>query len=628
MTITLHVLAGPETGATTPVHEALSIGSDPASDFMLTDSTVAPQHCVIRPEPAGVSVRALAPTFVNGLPVVEQTIAAGDTIHLGESVLAVRVAEAPSLTSVEQAVVIESAGATIERSIAVEDLLATIPGDVRDAAPADIGAFARIGIALASINGLAGLGRPLLELILDAVGADRGALLLSGEDRALTVLCGLDRTGSGTPVAIARPVIDTVLRDGGAVVASGTRAGSSVRPCVLVTPLRAFDRILGAIYIETARVTPAAADAPLRFLVAISGTAALALAHARHLERVTSEALQRRVTIDRMHNMVGGTPAMRRLYKDISRTAPTEATVLIAGESGTGKELVARAVHRNSRRAEKPFVAINCAAIPDTLLESELFGHEKGAFTGALVQKRGRFELAAGGTLFLDEVGELPLALQAKLLRALQEREIERVGGTRPIKVDFRLVAATNRDLPSAVRAGRFREDLYFRLNVISLPVPALRDRREDIPMLARYFAEKHARTAARHAIAIAPEALAALCAYDWPGNVRELENVIERALVLGDGDAVRVDDLPEAIVDSAQTPAAAGSEAFHAALRERKKELILAAIERAGGNLTAAARSLALHPNYLHRLIRILQLRGSFSSKAPDPRHPTNPIG
>jgi transcriptional regulator with GAF, ATPase, and Fis domain len=626
MTITLHVVAGPQTGATMPVHKPLSIGSDPANDFVLADSAVALRHCLIQPEGAGAWVNALAPTFVNGLPIVERTIATGDTIHLGESVLVLRAADVSSLPSVEQLVVIDTADASIERCFAVEDLLAA-PRQREAAASADIGAFAQIGIALTAINGLAGLGRPLLELILDAIGGARGALLVQGEDRTLTVLCGLDRTGSDTPVHVARTTIDRVLRDGVAVVACAPPSASAADRCVLVTPLRAFDRIMGAIYVETEGVTTSTADQQLQFLVAVSGTAALALAHARHLERVSSEAMQQRVAIDRMHNMVGGSSVMRRLYQDISRSAPTDSTVLISGESGTGKELVARSVHRNSRRAEKPFVAINCAAIPDALLESELFGHEKGAFTGALAQKRGRFEIAQGGTLFLDEIGELPQPLQAKLLRTLQEHEIERVGGTKPIKVDFRLVAATNRDLKSAVRDGCFREDLYFRLNVISLQVPALRERREDIPLLAHYFAEKHARTAARHTISIAPDALAALSAYEWPGNVRELENVIERAIVLGDHDVLRIDDLPETIVECVQTPTVPGTEGFHSAVRERKRELILAAIERAGGNLTAAAKALGLHPNYLHRLIRILQLRGSLTTKVPDPRRTTKPI-
>src|SRR5437868_577196 len=232
--------------------------------------------------------------------------------------------------------------------------------------------------------------------------------------------------------------------------------------------------------------------------------------------------------------MIGESLPMKPAYRYLSRVAPTDSTLLISGESGTGKELVARAIHRNGPRASRPFVAINCAAIPEGLLESELFGYERGAFTGAAERKKGRIEIADGGVVFLDEIGELAPALQVKLLRVLQEREFERLGGSRPISVDIRLIAATNQDLAAAVKARTFREDLYYRLNVVSLIVPTLRERREDIPSLAEYFVAKFAVKCKVKSKKISPEAIGCLMNYDWPGNVRELENAIERALVLG----------------------------------------------------------------------------------------------
>jgi Nif-specific regulatory protein len=272
--------------------------------------------------------------------------------------------------------------------------------------------------------------------------------------------------------------------------------------------------------------------------------------------------------------------------------------------------LVAHAIHRNSPRANQPFVAINCAALSETLLESELFGHERGAFTGAMLQKKGKLEAADHGTLFLDEAGELPLAFQTKLLRVLQEREFERVGGTRPIQVDVRLIAATNRDLESAIANNTFRQDLYYRLNVVSLKMPPLRDRREDIPLLARHFAAKHGKRAKRRLAGISAEALACLESYDWPGNVRELENALERAVVLGSTDLIMPEDLPEAVLET--TPASSAvSGGYYETVRDEKKRAILAAIERSGGNYTEAARILGVHPNYLHRLIRNLNLKG-----------------
>jgi two-component system, NtrC family, response regulator HydG len=248
--------------------------------------------------------------------------------------------------------------------------------------------------------------------------------------------------------------------------------------------------------------------------------------------------------------MVGKGEAMGEVHRFIARVAPTDTTVLIRGESGTGKGLVARAIHENSPRASQLFVTINCAALAEGLLESELFGHERGAFTGTM--KKGKFEIADGGTLLLDEVGELTPALQAKLLRVLQHHEFERVGGTRPIRVDVRILAATNRDLEAAVRSNTFRQDLFLRLNVIGFTVPPLREHREDIPALAAHFAKRFSEKLKRPPMEISDKARAALMRYDWPGNVRELENVIERAVVLGSTGVILPEDLPEAVVEPA----------------------------------------------------------------------------
>jgi transcriptional regulator with PAS, ATPase and Fis domain len=253
-------------------------------------------------------------------------------------------------------------------------------------------------------------------------------------------------------------------------------------------------------------------------------------------------------------------------------------------------------------------VALNCAALTETLLESELFGHEKGAFTSAICQKKGLLEVAEGGTVFLDEIGELSLTLQAKLLRVLQEREFVRVGGTRPIKLDVRFLAATNKDLQKAVREEKFRTDLFHRLNVISFALPALREHPEDIPLLAEYFAAGHAKKCNRGIQGISPEARASLMQYDWPGNIRELENAMERAVVIGSSDFILPEDLPEALLESAPSPAADGN--YHEAVRNLKRQLILNAFEQAGGSVTEAAKLLGVNSNYLHRLIRNLDLR------------------
>ena len=383
-------------------------------------------------------------------------------------------------------------------------------------------------------------------------------------------------------------------------------------------PLEVFDRTLGVIYLDATDPKAHFDEDHLQLLTAIGSIAAAALDNARRMESLEQENRRLQAEISLEHNMVGDSPRMRDVYQFIARVAPREVTVLIFGESGTGKELVARAIHRNSARADKPCVAINCAALAETLLESELFGHEKGAFTGAIAQKKGKLEIAEGGTVFLDEIGELAPPLQAKLLRVLQEREFERVGGTRTIKLNVRLVAATNRDLEEEVKKGGFREDLFYRLNVVALRMPALRERREDIPLLASYFTSKFSQRSNRPVLGVSPQARACLTSYDWPGNVRELENAIERAVVLGSSDLILPEDLPEAVLEKTGS-AGATMTAFHDALRESKKQLILNAFEQAQGSYTEAARLLGLHPNYLHRLIRNLNMKQLLKSAAAE---------
>jgi DNA-binding NtrC family response regulator len=298
--------------------------------------------------------------------------------------------------------------------------------------------------------------------------------------------------------------------------------------------------------------------------------------------------------------MVGRHPEMVRIYQLIVQLASTPTTVLITGESGTGKELVARAIHARSGRASHPFVAINVAAIPDALVESELFGHEKGAFTGAHAKKLGRFELAQGGTIFLDEIGCLRLDLQAKLLRALQEREIERLGGVRAIPVDVRIVAATNVNLKDAVRARAFREDLYYRLNVVPIHVPPLRERREDIGPLAQYFVRKIARECGRDVRGVSAGALEVLTRYDWPGNVRELENVLHRGVVLTRSQVIHLQDVPLDVA-MPETGSRVGEDTgppLRDALEQFERQYILRVLEGVGWNVSHAARRLGVHRN------------------------------
>jgi DNA-binding NtrC family response regulator len=336
--------------------------------------------------------------------------------------------------------------------------------------------------------------------------------------------------------------------------------------------------------------------------------------------KLSREASELRARIDerfQVGNILGQHPAMQKLLKAVAQVAPSRATALISGESGTGKELIAAAIHQNSPRKDKPFVRLNCASLAESLLESELFGHEKGSFTGALGRREGRFKQAHGGTLFLDEVSEIPFALQVKLLRFLQEKQFERVGGNEPLTVDVRIVAATNRDLKERVKAGTFREDLYYRLNVVQLDVPPLRVRRSDIPLLAQHFLRRLAEDNARGPMSFSDAAIQSLLAYPWPGNVRELENAVERAVVLSETDVVQADVLP-----GGSTPATTTSLEFLVpgiTLAELERMAIMQTLESVNGSTARASELLDVSRRKIQYRLKEWGLTERFAKEAED---------
>jgi Nif-specific regulatory protein len=313
-------------------------------------------------------------------------------------------------------------------------------------------------------------------------------------------------------------------------------------------------------------------------------------------------------TEQRYHLISGESPKMKQAVELARKAASSNATVLLLGESGTGKEIFARSIHHWSERKDRPFIAINSVGLSRELLESELFGHEEGAFTGANRRKKGKIEVAQGGTIFFDEIGDIARELQAKLLRFLQEREFERVGGIAPISVDVRVIAATNRDLEQSVKEGRFREDLYHRLNVVAITLSPLRERKEDIPVLSRYFLRKYSAAARRNVSDIAKDAMEKLMAYDWPGNVRELANVIEHAVVLGAGSIIEPQDLPSRVEGESMTT---NSEplSYRDGVNAARRSLVAKALGKTNGNRTAAARLLGLETKYFLRLMKSLQI-------------------
>ena len=626
----LVAVSGPLRDSTFVISKAdVSIGRDPANMLSINDPSLSRRHCLIVRDGNSFKIRDLQSrngTYVNGSAVQETELRPGDQISIGDSVLLFQggeEAEAAPVGSVQFDDHLTHATAELRP----QDVLYLQPDRILSELPAtsrlgrNLNVLLKISRVVHAIRELDRLQAEILKLSFEVAPAERGAILLGGKPDvdSATVFARHRGTNSEEPVRVSRTVARRVLEQGVAilgadVLGSGGLSGvqslvlSNVRS-LLCVPLTVFDNVIGCIYLDTTTNSGRFDEDHLQLVAAIAGISAVALANAQRLHWLEQENLRLATEISVEHNMVGDSQRIKDVYKFIGRTAPTDSTILITGESGTGKELAARAIHRNSLRAGKSFVAINCAAIPEGLLESELFGHEKGSYTGAVGQKKGRLEIGDGGTVLLDEIGELAPSLQVKLLRVLQEHEFERVGGTRTISVDIRLVAATNRDLAEEVKAGTFRQDLYYRLNVVSLEMPPLRERREDIPMLAEYFVQKSAKKCKVKVKPISPEAMACLENYDWPGNVRELENAVERALVLSPSEEIRPEDLPESVLEKDPPPGISAPQ-YHTAVKELKKKLILQAVADAKGSYTDAARILGVHPNYLHRLIRNLAMK------------------
>ena len=596
------------------------IGRETSATLCVADASVSRRHSQIEREAEHFVIEdleSLNGTFVNDVPVKRRKLQHGDRVRIGDSQFIFLTHEADMNSSSE--VHFE------EGQVITGSTLQFRFNDALYVMARDLSALMKISTTINAICGLEKLQKTLLDLLFEVVPAERGVVLLTdhdaeGEEPVFGSVFGLDRErGQDASIKVSSKVTRWVLKHRESILitnqAEADNFGSSDslvadQPAsVMCVPLIMLDRSLGVIYLDTTELDTPFDQDHLQLVSAISAITAVAIENARHFEWLVSENQRLIADFNIEHNLVGESPPIREVLQFISKVAPTDSTVLLSGESGTGKELAARAIHLNSKRADKTFMAVNCAALAESLLESELFGHEKGSFTGALTQKKGRLEIADGGTVFLDEIGELSPALQVKLLRVLQEREFERVGGTRPIKVDIRLITATNKNLDESIANGTFRQDLYYRLNVVNLEMPPLRERPEDIPLLSNYFAAKYAERCNRRIIGIAAEAQARLASYDWPGNVRELENAIERAVVLGATDRILLEDLPESILESEPAATTPGTK-YHEAVAETKRQIILSAMQQAKGSYTEAAKLLGVHPNYLHRLVRNLNLK------------------
>ena len=602
----LVAMRGPLKGSTLALPEgAYSVGRQASNNLFLEDHAVSRQHCVFNRSGTRCELKDLESrngTFVNGAPVTLHKLDPGDEVRIGGSMFVF-------LSGSKK---VPTPSDTNTRQLRAEDSVYLASDDKKDISPSfravhDLRTLLRISTMLHSFRGLH-----------DAQGAPAAEILREHLSSLLLELIPAERAGVFVPGSemggwLPNPAVyQQICKDR---LAMWVDDADNNGLALLGAPVIVRDEVAAVIYLESADQKRKFDEGHLQLVTAVAGMAAGAWENATILGWLQQENERLASELKVEHDMLGVSAKMRELQRQIGKAAPSNSTVLILGESGTGKELIARAIHRNSLRASGPFVAINCAALADNLLESELFGHEKGAFTGAISQKKGKLEMAEKGTVLLDEIGELSPILQAKLLRVLQQREMERVGGTKTIKLDIRVLAATNRNLEDAVKQGTFRQDLFYRLNVVALKAPPLRDRPEDILPLAEHFAKKYAAQCGRKIVGLSPQTRAYLRGYPWPGNVRELENAIERAVVLGSAETILPEELPENIRES--HPSDVSTSLYEEALEDAKRRVVLRAFEQSNYEHEIAAKILGLHPNYLHKLIRTLDMKAELKRAA-----------
>jgi len=600
-----------------------TFGRESECDWQIKDAAVSRRHCRIARE--GETEFTLEDlnshngTFVNDLPVVRRRLEHGDRIRIGNAFFVFLIGEG-------DAACVADAGFD-DGSLVTNSTIRLVANQAAAEFSADLSVLVKLGRAVNESANAEDLQRRILEAILEILPARRGAILFADDeaDTPQAVCVSAKNRIDDAPMQLSRTVCEQVLREQTALLSNdlsdrrfdaADSLNASRVSSLLCIPLRLADDREGLIYLDASDPDISFTEAHLEQLTAVSFLISAALAQAEAIENLRQENAILKDSLQIETNMIGESSEIKTVFNLVGKVAPIDSTILITGESGTGKELVAQAVHRNSRRSAKPFVPINCAVLNENLLESELFGHERGAFTGAFERKRGKLEIADDGTIFFDEIGELTLPIQAKLLRVLQEREFERVGGTQMVKINVRVIAATNRDLEAAVGSGKFREDLFFRLNVVQIKVPPLRSRRSDIPLLARHFVRKYSERCHRRVVGISKEAQKILLGSPWRGNVRELENVIERAVVLGAGDKITPEDLPPEMLADASAEETISNGDFHQQLKQAKQKILLSAVQGANGNISEAARRLGIHASNLHRIAREIGIKDDLKMK------------
>ena len=592
------------------VRGAMTVGRAAENEISVDEEGVSRRHCRLELRETGLWLEDLGSTngtFVNGKRVAQADVGEGDEILVGRSLFKVR--GGTSKKGAAETLVIGRETIELTLKTGREEY----PGSLGSGSQAadHLRTLCRVMDAVNAGSSADELYRQVLESILETLDMDFGAVLL-GTDPAASAALSASRRGAPPP-RLSSTVLKTVLLEGEAVLANdiqgdqrfsgSTSLAGEVATRILSAPIAFSGNVLGALYFTSDSRDLPVAESDLRLVTLVARQLALAADKLRRQELVLEENRSLRAAMVGDLEIVGSSDALLQVQEVTRRAARADVTVLITGETGTGKELFARAVHEWSARSGQPFVAVNCGAIPQSMVESELFGHERGAFTGAVERRIGRFELAREGTLFLDEVGELPLDLQVKLLRVLEEKRFFRVGGSKEIRSDVRLVAATNRDLVKLVEAGEFRKDLLYRIRVLEIEIPPLRERVRDILEIAEHLLRGLARESGLVLRRLSPEAKRRMEAYSWPGNVRELRNVLERALILCTSDTIGADDvLPRSAAAAGEVKTAGGSQR---SLRDVEKEHIQAVLEATGWNKSRAAEILGIGRTNIYEKIK-----------------------
>ena len=584
------------------------VGRDRAVEVTLNDQAVSRQHCQISVKGDKIVVEDLKSTnktYVNDTVITEPTpVTADDRIRVGETVM-------QAWLTVDEKV--EETVPHHKPKTSARTLLIDSSNVMVEKISNNLDLMYRVNSAIHSIRNSKKLITRLLELIIDVIPADHGAILLYDQKskKLKPEISYCSERGVIDEICVSRTIANQVFEKKIAVVTRDAQQDPrftdkttiiqhNIRSAMCV-PMGTVNRMIGVIHLDNTIKSGLFTEKDLDLLSAIANQAAIALENIQFFDRINEENKQLKEAIRDEYNMVGQSNQMNKVFDLINRLSQTESTILIRGESGTGKELVARALHYNSQRKDKPFVCVNCAALHENLLESELFGHERGAFTGATMQKKGRFELADGGTIFLDEIGEMNIESQIKLLRVLEESKLERVGGTVTIPTNVRIIAATNRDLEKAIQENEFRLDLYYRLKVIQIDLPSLRERKDDIIPLALFFLDKYRAKISREVLQFSPEALEVLKTYHWPGNVREMKNCIERAVVLGNSNMILPEDLPLEI----RRPAPTDDGSEFPSLQDMERDHIIKALNQTSWNKKQAAEILGIQRSTLYEKLK-----------------------